>query len=200
MIGLAATAAILLAPLSAPAGGHPAPLSVAIQATGAQDVSYAIKISNTTAYTVTDAVITQQLPSGLDYVTATPAPHRTDRHLTWTLTIPAHGTARITTTGAPGHHLAARPLDHITQAGTPHHGHHPHPTTTVCAREDTGPQSCATGRGALHPQPVSHSERATLTLAAAAAATIAALLAAPRFRRGRRRRAANALERVGVEG
>ncbi|MEY9931180.1 putative repeat protein (TIGR01451 family) [Catenulispora sp. GP43] len=200
MIGLAA-AAILLAPLSAPAGGHPAPLSVAVQASGAQDVSYAIEVRNTTDQTVTDAVITQQLPPGLDYVAATPAPHRTGRHLSRTLTIPAHGTARIATTGAAGHHLAARPLDHVTQAGPEHHGHR-QPLTTVCAREDTGPQSCATGRGALRPQTVSDRERGTLVTAGAATATIAALLAGTRLRRRRRRRrrTAGALERAGVEG
>jgi len=108
MIGLAA-AVILLTPVSAPGdGGHAAPLSVALSVravagqAGGQDVSYAIVVRNTTDRAVPDAVITQQLPASLDYTGATPTPHRTGRHLTWTLAIPAHGTARITTTGAAG--------------------------------------------------------------------------------------------------
>lgn len=203
MIGLAAAAAIVLAPLPAPAAdSHTGPLSVAVHATGTQNVSYAIDVHNTTNHTVPDAIITQQLPPNLDYVTATPPPHRTGRRLSWTLAIPAHGTARITTTGTAGRHRGARPLDHVTQSGVLHRGSHRHPATTVCVREDTGPQSCATGRGALRPESLSRWESGALALGFAGAA-VTALLTAMRVRgrrrRGRRRSPADALERVGVE-
>ncbi|MBS2535111.1 DUF11 domain-containing protein [Catenulispora sp. NF23] len=199
-----AVAGILVTPTCASADstvvsdGHSDPLSVAVQASGGQDVSYAIEVRNTTDQPVTDAVITQQLPAGLDYVAATPAPRRSGHHLTWTLAIPAHGTARITTTGAVGHHLGARPLAHVTQAGTTlHHGHHPQPTTTVCAGENTGPRACATGRGALRPETLTRFERGAMAMACAGA--MAALCFAGLGLR-RRRRAAGALERAGVEG
>ncbi|WP_194920760.1 DUF11 domain-containing protein [Catenulispora rubra] len=205
MIGLAA-AAILLTPVSAPGdGGHPAPLSVALsvqasgaQADGGQDVSYAIVVRNTSDRAVPDAVITQQLPASLDYTGATPTPHRTGRHLTWTLAIPAHGTAHITTTGATGHHLEARPLDHATQAGTVHRGHHQQLTTTVCARDagggDTGPQACATGHSTLHAESLSRWEGTAAALAGLTGAS-AACFGAARLRRRRR-----ASGRAGVEG
>lgn len=203
MIGLAA-AVILLTPVSTPGdGGHAAPLSVALSVravagqAGGQDVSYAIVVRNTTDRAVPDAVITQQLPASLDYTGATPTPHRTGRHLTWTLAIPAHGTARITTTGAAGHHLEARPLDHVTQAGTVHRGHDRQLTTTVCAREDTGPQACATGRSTLHGESLSRWERAAAALACLTGAAAACLGGA---RVWRRRRASAALGRAGVEG
>jgi len=217
MIGLAA-AAILLAPmsastlsgaadvhvspLSAAADGPASPLSVAVQASGGQDVSYAIVVRNTTGHVVPDAVITQQLPSSMDYVAADPPPHRTGRRLSWTLAIPAHGTARITTTGATGRHRGARLLDHVTQSGALHRGRHRRQTTTVCVREDTGPQSCATGRGAPRPESLSHWESSALALGFAGAAASALLIAMRvrgRRRRGRRRSAADALERAGVE-
>ena len=204
-----AVAGILVTPMCASAGtmaagstvtsdSHSDPLSVAVQASGGQDVSYAIEVRNTTDHPVPDAVITQQLPAGLDYVAATPAPHRTGRHLTWTLAIPAHGTARITTTGAAGHHLGARPLAHVTQAGTTlHHGHHRQPTTTVCAGENTGPRACATGRGALRSEALTRWERGAMAMAGAGA--VAALCFAGLGLR-RRRRVAGAPERAGVEG
>jgi len=212
MIGLAA-AAILLAPAISGADGPPVrlPLSVVVHASGARDVSYAIDVHNSTDRTVPDAVVTQQLPPGLEYRAATPIPHRIGRrHLTWTLAIPAHGTARIVTTtvgAAPahGHRLGARPLAHVTQAGAADHGHHgphlrpPPPTTTVCAREDAGPQACATGRGAQPTRALSHWERTALVIGAVGGAV--ALAASFGGVRGwRRRRAAGALERAGVEG
>ncbi|MEY9862763.1 putative repeat protein (TIGR01451 family) [Catenulispora sp. GAS73] len=208
MIGLAA-AAILLTPVSPPGdGGHAAPLSVALsvqagggRADGGQDVSYAIVVRNTTDRAVPDAVITQQLPANLDYTGGTPTPHRTGSHLTWTLAIPAHGTARITTTGAAERHLEARPLDHVTQADTVHRGHHRQLTTTVCARDagggDTGPQACATGHSTLHAQSLSRWERTAAALACLTG-TAAACLGAARV--WRRRRASTAPGRAGVEG
>jgi uncharacterized repeat protein (TIGR01451 family) len=205
MIGLAA-AVILLAAMSASAmsaAADASPLSVAVQASGSQDVSYAIVVRNSADYAVPDAVITQQLPSSMDYVAANPPPHRTGRRrLSWSLAIPAHGTVRITTTGTTGRHRGARPLDHVTQSGVLHRGSHRHPATTVCVREDTGPQSCATGRGALRPESLSRWESGALALGFAGAA-VTALLTAMRVRgrrrRGRRRSPADALERVGVE-
>ncbi|ACU70868.1 conserved hypothetical protein [Catenulispora acidiphila DSM 44928] len=206
MIGLAAAAMLLVpttatgAPAATAAPDLPAALSalsVAVQATGGQDVSYAIVVHNTTDHAVPDALITQQLPPSLHYITATPPPHHTGHHLTWTLTIPAHGTTRITTTSAADHHLAARPLDHTPQPGTPHRGHHQQQLTTVCVREATGPQSCATEPAAPGPHPLPRRQHAALTTTAAAT-TAAALLAATRLRR--RRRTPRALERAGVEG
>jgi uncharacterized repeat protein (TIGR01451 family) len=200
MIGLAA-AAILLTPVSAPGDGHVAPLSVAVavavQAGGGQDVSYAIVVRNTTDRAVPDAVITQQLPAGLDYIAAIPTPHRAGQHLTWTLAIPAHGTARITTTGAAGHHLEARPLDHVMPAGTVHRGHHRQLMTTVCVREDTGPQACATGHSTLRADSLSRWERGAAALAGLGGAAAASFGGA---RVWRRRRATAALGRAGVEG
>jgi uncharacterized repeat protein (TIGR01451 family) len=198
MIGLAAAAILLAstavpAPVAAPASAGP--LSVAVQASGGQDVSYAIVVRNTADHAVPDAVITQQLPPSMDYVAATPVPQRTGHHLSWTLTIPAHGTARITTTGAAGHHLGARPLDHVTQAGTLHHGHHRQLMTTVCVREDTGPQACATGRGALRPESLSRWEHGALAIGSFAA-VLAACFGGVRI--WRRRRVVGALERAGV--
>jgi len=204
MIGLAA-AAILLAPmsastlsgaadvhvspLSAAADGLASPLSVAVQASGGQDVSYAIVVRNTTDHVVPDAVITQQLPPSMDYVTAIPPAHRTGRHLTWTLAIPAHSTARITTTSAAAHHVGARPLAHVTQAGTLHHGHRGATTTTVCASEDTGPQSCATGRGALRPEALSRGESdAALVAGGVGGAAVVWLAGLAVWRRRRRAR------------
>jgi hypothetical protein len=130
------------------AGQNTESLSVAVEAGGGPDVSYAIQVHNTTGRAVPDAVITQRLPPNLDYVDAVPPPERTGQNLTWTLAIPAHGTARITTTGTADRHLGGRPLAHVTQAGALHDPH-PQLTTTVCVREDTGPQACATGRSAL---------------------------------------------------
>ncbi|WP_194926989.1 DUF11 domain-containing protein [Catenulispora pinisilvae] len=200
MCASADTADTVVAGSTVTSDSHSDPLSVAVQAGGGQDVSYAIEVRNTTDHPVPDAVITQQLPPGVDYVAATPAPHRTGRHLTWTLAIPAHGTARITTTGAAGHHLGARPLAHVTQAGTTlHHGHHRQPTTTVCAGEDTGPRACATGRGALRSEALTRWERGGMALAMAGAGAVAALCFAGLGLR-RRRRVAGALERAGVEG
>ena len=162
-------------------------------------------VRNATDHAVPNAVITQQLPSSMDYVAATPPPHRTGRNLSWTLAIPAHGIARITTTGAAGRHLGARPLDHVTQAGALHHGHHRHLMTTVCVREGTGRQACVTGRGALRQESLPRWESGALALGFAGAAALV-LLAVTRVwgrrqqARGRRRRsAADALERAGVE-
>lgn len=204
MIGLAAAAVLLATAMPTTAGAHASPLSVAVRASGGQDVSYAIVVRNTTDHAVPDAVITQQLPPGMDYIAATPPPHRTGRHLSWSVAIPAHGTARITTTGAAGHRGGARPLDHVTPAGALHHGHHRHATTTVCVREDTGPQSCATGRGALRPESLSRWEGGALALGFAGAAATVLLTATRAWRRrpgrGRRRQsAADVLERAGIE-
>ena len=219
MIGLAA--AILLTPVSAPGSGtagyagpaaHPgyavyaghagpaAPLSVAVQTSGGRDVSYAIVVRNTTDRAVSDAVVTQQLPASLDFTGATPTPQRTGRHLTWTLAIPAHGTAHITTTGAPAGRLGARPLDHVTQAGALRRGHHGQLTTTVCVREDAGPEACAIGRSTLRAHALSRGERIAAGMACAAGVTAACLGAVRVWRRRRRRGAGRALGRAGVEG
>jgi hypothetical protein len=81
MIGLAA-AAILLAPVSAPADGHKGPLSVVVHASGAQDVSYTIEVHNTTDHAVPDAVITQQVPPAQACATSHGA-LRTQRLSSW---------------------------------------------------------------------------------------------------------------------
>jgi uncharacterized repeat protein (TIGR01451 family) len=206
MIGLAA-AAILLAPAVAGAGGHPGrpPLSVVVHATGARDVSYAIDVHNSADRPVADAVVTQLLPPGLDYLAATPPARRTGRRLTWTLAIPAHGTLRIVTTTVGGHRLGARPLAHVTQAGAAEHGHHgrhlgrAQPATTVCAGEDAGPQACATGPGARPARTLTHWEHIALLIAGVGGAAAVAALFAGRWARRRRRRA-GVLERAGVEG
>jgi uncharacterized repeat protein (TIGR01451 family) len=185
MIGLAAAATIVLAPLpTAAAGGHTGPLSVAVRTSGTRDVSYTIEVHNTTDRTVPDAIITQRLPASLHYVAASPTPHRTGRDLTWTLTIPPRGTAYITTTGA---------------ADAVHHGHHRTLWTTVCAREDDGPPDCATGRGTLRPPARSPWERGGLALGAAGGA-VAAVLVGLRVRRRRVANANGAVERAGVGG
>ena len=62
MIGLAARSDAARADVAPGARGPPGPLSVAIQATGGQDVSYAIVIHNTTATPSPTPQITQQLP------------------------------------------------------------------------------------------------------------------------------------------
>ncbi|GAA2021789.1 hypothetical protein GCM10009839_18660 [Catenulispora yoronensis] len=128
---------------------------MAVRATGGavhegQHVSYAIEVRNGTDHALPDAVVTQQLPANLAFVTASPTARREGHRLTWTLALPAHGIARISMTGAAGrpHHWGSRPVGDQAVA---HGGRHGQIATTVCVRADadTGILACATGRSAL---------------------------------------------------
>ncbi|GAA1973902.1 hypothetical protein GCM10009838_37330 [Catenulispora subtropica] len=147
---------------SAVAVADAAGVSVAVHASGTavhegQRVSYAIEVHNGTGHAMLEAVVTQQLPPNLAFVAAFPAARREGRRLTWTLAVPAHGTTRITMTGAARrpHRLGSRL---VTDQAAAHGGRRPQLATMVCVREDpaAGPLACATGRSTLRPDRMPH--------------------------------------------
>ncbi|WP_416970242.1 hypothetical protein [Streptomyces sp. 4F14] len=154
-LALTASAALLLT------GADPG-LGVTVHRTDADvregtRVHYTVDVTNPGDHPYPAAVVTQLMPGGMKYVTATPAGRASGNEVTWTVRVPAHGHTRITVTAMPGSPEAVREAQFVKvrQPERTDGKAKSSMSTTVCVRGKAGDRgtTCASDFAALEARP-----------------------------------------------